>query len=271
MSFTLNLGFGLGLRAPHRGEIQAERPARLGWLELLSENYLNAPEATLAQLHSLRQDYPMVLHGVSLSIGSTDPLDEDYLARLRMLADALEVALVSDHLCFTGILRQNTHDLLPIPYTEEALAHLIPRIARAQEALARPLVLENPSTYLEFQGSTIPEAELFAELHARTGCQMLLDVNNVYVSSFNHGWEATRYIDALPGKAIVQYHLAGHTNKGEHLIDTHDATVADPVWDLFRYTLKCHGPRSTMIEWDANIPPLATVLMELEKARAVAT
>lgn len=265
----LALGFGIGLRSPHYEEIRETRP-KLGWLEIISENFMQAHAGYRQFLADMRQDYPLVMHGVSLSIGSTDPLGAEYLRKLRALADSLEVAWVSDHLCFTGVMGKNTHDLLPLPYTEEALAHLIPRIHQVQEALARPLVLENASSYLEWNGATISEPDLLAELHRQTGCGILLDINNVYVSSFNHGWDARAYIDAIPARAVVQYHLAGHTDKQTHLIDTHDAPVADPVWELFRYTLETKGLRSTMIEWDENIPPLPVVLAELDKAKEMA-
>jgi uncharacterized protein (UPF0276 family) len=263
------LGFGLGLRSPHYDEILESKP-KLGWFEIISENFMNAHAGYQEFLSDLRRDYPLVIHGVSLSIGSTDPLKIEYLQKLRALADRLEVAWVSDHLCFTGVAGKNTHDLLPIPYTAEAIEHLVPRILQVQEALGRPLVLENASTYLEFNGTTISEPELLAELHHRTGCGILLDVNNVYVSSFNHGWDAKKYIDAIPASAIVQYHLAGHTDQHTHLIDTHSAAVADPVWELFRYTLETKGLRSTMIEWDEEIPEFAVVMAELEKAKTLA-
>ena len=210
------------------------------------------------------------MHGVSLSIGTTDKLDEAYLKSLRKLADYLEVAWVSDHLCYTGVNHINTHDLLPIPYTEEALNHLIPRVHKVQEAMGRTFTFENASTYMEFDGSTINEPEFLRALHKATGCGILLDVNNVHVSSTNHGWDAKAYIDAIPSEAIVQYHLAGHTNKGSHLIDTHDAPVIDEVWDLFRYTLQTKGMRSAMIEWDADIPEFGVLEAELLKAKAVA-
>lgn len=265
-----NLGFGLGLRAPHYDDFLKHRPADVAWLEIISENYMHAHSGYWKLVADLRHSYPFVLHGVGMSIGSTDALDEAYLRDLKKLADFLEVSWVSDHLCFTGVNHEYTHDLLPIPYTEEALAHLLPRIHHVQEKLGRTLVLENASSYLEFNGKTISEPELLAELHARTGCQILLDVNNVHVSSTNHGWDARGYIDAIPSAAIKQYHLAGHTDKGTHLIDTHDAPVVDAVWDLFAYTIKQHGMRSTMIEWDADIPALSVLQDELNKARSFA-
>lgn len=264
---TTQLGFGLGLRAPHFKTFLKERPKTVQWLEVISENYMHAHRGYWRMLADLRHDYPFVMHGVSLSIGSTDPLDTDYLKSLRKFADYLEVSWFSDHLCFTGIQHENTHDLLPIPYTEEAVKHLVPRIHKVQEAMGRELVLENASTYLEFNGSTISEPELLNELHQKTGCRILLDINNVYVSSFNHGWDAKAYIDAIPNEAIAQYHLAGHTNKGSHLIDTHDNHVIDEVWDLYRYTLETKDMRSTMVEWDSNLPEFEVLEAELAIAK----
>ena len=263
------LGYGLGLRFPHHAHILENRP-NIGWFEIISENYMAAPKGHWDFLADLRQDYPIVMHGVSMSIGADHPLDKDYLTKLKALADHLETPWVSDHLCFTGTATENTHDLLPIPYTEEALAHLIPRIHQVQEAMGRPVAFENASSYLEFKGSTIPEEELFVELTKRTGCKILLDVNNVYVSSFNHGWDAKAYLDAIPAESVVQYHLAGHTNKGNHIIDTHDDHVIDEVWDLYRYTLSLMGERSTMIEWDAEIPEFSVLEEEIGKAKTIA-
>ena len=263
------LGFGLGLRQPHFEQVMQQKPA-IGWFEIISENYIAAHEGYKRYLTDLRKDYPLVMHGVCLSIGSTDPLDEAYLQQLKSLAERLQPAWVSDHLCYTGVNGVNTHDLLPIPYTQEALSHLIPRIHHVQEKLGRAFVFENASTYLEFNGNTISEPEFLAELHKATGCGILLDVNNVYVSSVNHGWDARGYIDALPAHAIMQYHLAGHTVKAGYLVDTHNAPVVDEVWELYRYTLQQKGLRSTMIEWDDDIPPFATLLDELAKARSIA-
>ena len=265
-----SLGFGLGLRAPHYDEVLRETPA-LGWFEIISENYITAHRGYWEYLADVRAHYPIVMHGVSLSIGSTDPLNIEYLQKLKALAAHLEAPWVSDHLCFTGVANENSHDLLPIPYTEEALVHLIPRIHALQEVMARPFVFENASSYLEFNGTTIGEAEFLAELHARTGCGILLDVNNVYVSSYNHGWDAKAYIDAIPQQAIAQYHLAGHTNKGSHLIDTHNDHVIDAVWELYRYTLQTKGMKSTMIEWDEAIPAFSVLMDEIAKAQTIAT
>lgn len=265
-----NLGYGLGLRSAHYDIVRDEKPA-VGWFEIISENFIAAHQGYQKLLADLRADYPIIMHGVSLSIGATHPLDKDYLKKLKALADMLQVPWVSDHLCFTGTQSHNTHDLLPIPYTEEALAHVVPRVHALQEAMGRPFVFENASSYLEFNGSTINEPEFLRELCQRTGCGILLDVNNVYVSSFNHGWDAKAYIDAIPAASVVQYHLAGHRNKGSHIIDTHDDFVIDEVWELYRYTLSRIGMRSTMIEWDDAIPEFSVLLAELEKAKAHAT
>jgi uncharacterized protein (UPF0276 family) len=266
MEYT-QAGYGLGLRASHYEHILKHRP-KLDWFEIISENYIDAHQGYWRMLADLRHDYQFVMHGVSLSIGATDPLDKSYLAKLKKLADFLEISWMSDHLCFTGMQNRNTHDLLPIPYTEEALAHVIPRVDAVQETLGRPIALENASSYLEFNGSQISEPEFLNELVKRTGCGILLDVNNVYISSFNHGWDAKDYIDAIPEQAIMQYHLAGHTNKKNHIIDTHDDYVADAVWDLFDYTLQTKGFKNTMIEWDDNIPDFEVLMAELEKAKA---
>lgn len=263
------LGFGLGLRAPHYETFLDTRPRSVAWLEIISENYMHAHAGYWQMLADLRHDYAFVMHGVALSVGGADALDPEYLKDLRKLADFLEVAWVSDHLCYTGMGGEYTHDLLPIPYTEESLAHLIPRIHKVQETLGRPFVFENASSYLEWNGTTIAEPEFLAALHAATGCGILLDVNNVYVSAFNHGWDAKSYIDAIPAQAIVQYHLAGHTNRNTYLVDTHNAPVIDAVWELYQYTLKAKGMRSTMIEWDADIPAFSVLEAELEKAKTL--
>ena len=265
----MNLGFGLGLRAPHYEEVLREKP-KLGWFEIISENYLNAHRGYWDYLAELRAHYPVVMHGVSLSIGSTDPLDLDYLAKLKALADHIEAPLVSDHLCYTGVNGINTHDLLPLPYTVEALEHIVPRVHKLQEMLGRAFVFENASSYLAFDGNTISEPEFLGALCKQTGCGILLDINNVYVSSFNHGWDAKAYIDAIPAGAIAQYHLAGHRNKGTHLVDTHDACVTDAVWALYRYTLETKGMKSTMVEWDDAIPAFSVLMDEIGKASAIA-
>ncbi|MBX7146652.1 MAG: DUF692 domain-containing protein [Alphaproteobacteria bacterium] len=260
------LGFGLGLRHPHYQEIIDTKP-NVDWFEIISENYINSHQGYWDYLSDLRQDYPIIMHGVSLSIGSIDKLDQNYLQRLKKLADYLEAPWVSDHLCYTAMHNNNTHDLLPIPYTEEALAHIIPRIHKIQDTLQRSFVFENASSYLEFGGSTISEPEFLNELCSKTGCKILLDINNVYVSSFNHNWDPYRYIDTILSDFIIQYHLAGFTHKKTHIIDTHDNHIADPVLDLFDYTLKTKGLYSAMVEWDDNIPDFPILLEELNKIR----
>jgi uncharacterized protein len=265
-----NLGFGLGLRAPHYEEILRDRPKNIDWFEIISENYLDAHEGYWDFLADIRRDYPIVMHGVSMSIGGTDPFDAAYVQKLKNLIDFLQPAWVSDHLCFTAVKSHNTHDLLPIPYTQESLRHVSARILEMQERLGRALVIENPSTYLEFEASEIPEAEFLSLMAEATGCGLLLDINNVYVSSFNHNFDARAYVDAIPARSIAQIHLAGHQNLDTHIIDTHDDHVIDPVWDLYAYALAQKGARSTMIEWDDKIPPLATLIAELDKARAIA-
>jgi len=264
-----NPGFGLGLRTVHYDEILASRP-RLDWFEALSENYMVRGGKPLYYLDRVRADYPVVLHGVSLSIGGTDPLDTEYLKALKSLADRVQPAWVSDHLCWTGFARKNTHDLLPLPYTVEAVGHVAARIDQVQEFLQRPILIENVSSYVSFEQSDMTEWEFLCEISRRTDCLLLLDVNNIYVSSFNHGFDPRAFIDALPSERIQQIHLAGHSNCGTHIIDTHDAPVIEDVWKLYRYAIETHGPVATMIERDDHIPDLATMVAELDQARQIA-
>ncbi len=260
------LGFGLGLRFPHYDTILAHKQP-VDWFEIISENFMDAHKGHWEFLAELRENYPIVMHGVSMSVGSTDPLDYEYLRRLKALADFLQPPWLSDHICWTGIEHKNSHDLLPVPYTEEALSHMISRVNQVQDILERPLVLENPSTYLEFHESTMPEWEFVARLTEKTNCGLLLDVNNVYVSAYNHRYDAYGYIDAIAPERVVQIHLAGHRNKKTHIVDTHDDHVIDAVWDLYSYTLEKTGMVSTMIEWDDNIPEFNVLLAELDKVR----
>lgn len=260
------LGFGLGLRFPHYQHVLTTRP-KVDWFEIISENFIESHRGHWDFLADLRQDYPIVMHGVSLSIGGIDPVDKDYLQKIKSLAALIETPWVSDHLCFTGVAHTNTHDLLPIPYTEEALSHVVERIQQVQDILGRPLVLENPSSYVEFHTSALTEWEFIAEMAKRSGCGLLLDVNNVYVSAFNHRFDARQYIDALPASHVVQIHLAGHEHHGSHIIDTHDNAVIDDVWDLYAYTLQKMGFISTMVEWDGKIPDFSILLDEINKAR----
>lgn len=266
-TFSLpDIGFGLGLRAPHYDDYLKSRP-KLGWLEIISENFIDAHQGYHDFLAELRQDYQFAMHGVSLSIGSTDPINRVYLDKIKNLADFLQPAWISDHLCFTGVQGINTHDLLPVPYTEEALTHIAERIRMVQDTLERPLLLENPSTYITFDGSVMDEHDFIAELACEADCALLLDVNNVVVSAFNHGLDAETYIDAIPAERIVQIHLAGHTDKDDYKIDTHDREVSSEVWDLYRYTIQTKGFKSTMIEWDENIPTFDTLYAEIDKAK----
>ncbi|HUO79442.1 MAG TPA: DUF692 domain-containing protein [Steroidobacteraceae bacterium] len=263
------LGFGLGLRPPHYGAVLETRPA-VDWFEVITENYLVGGGRPLHFLDEVRARYPVVMHGVSLSIGSTAPLDLDYLGRVRELAARCQPEWVSDHLCWTGTDGRNLHDLLPLPYTEEALAHLVPRIGRVQELLGRPLVLENVSSYVSYSSSAMSEWEFLSALVARTGCRLLLDVNNVYVSSRNHGFDPREFLDGVPVAAVQQFHLAGHLDLGTQVIDTHDAPVREEVWDLYAHALRRFGAVSTLLERDDNIPPLEELVAELGRARAVA-
>ncbi|UCD68046.1 MAG: DUF692 domain-containing protein [Betaproteobacteria bacterium] len=264
-----NLGFGLGLRTAHYEDILASHP-RVDWFEALSENYMVRGGKPLHYLERVRAEYPVVLHGVSLSIGGTGPLDLEYLQALRTLVDRVEPSWVSDHLCWTGTARQNTHDLLPLPYTEEAVEHVASRILQVQDFLRRPILIENVSSYVNFNQSEMTEWEFINQIAERADCLLLLDVNNVYVSGFNHGFDPHEFIDALPAQRIQQIHLAGHSNCGTHIIDTHDAPVIDEVWKLYGYTIEAIGPVATMIERDDHIPELATLVSELDQAREVA-
>ena len=263
------LGFGLGLRVDHYEDILGGDPA-IDWLEVLSENYMVAGGRPLDYLARFRERYPLVMHGVSLSIGSADPLDRDYLAALKRLADFVQPAWVSDHLCWTGVDGTNLHDLMPLPYTEEALAHVSERVRQVQDTLGRRILLENVSSYTAFHASQLRESQFLAEIARRADCLILLDVNNVYVSSHNHGFDARAYLDEIPVERVQQFHLAGHENNGALIVDTHDAAIVDPVWELYAHAVRRFGPVSTMIERDDRIPPLAELLAELDRARAVA-
>ena len=266
-------GFGLGLRVEHYAAFEAgvEPTLRPQWLEIISENYMVPGGKPLWHLDRIRADYPLVMHGVSMSIGSTAPLDRDYLRDLKALADRLQPGWVSDHLCWTGVDHRNLHDLLPMPYTAAALDHLTMRVHEAQELLQRPLVLENVSSYIRFAADEMSEAEFVAELLRRTGAGLLLDVNNIYVSSRNHGFDPLDYLDRMPAGQIRQIHLAGHEDRGDIVIDTHDHPVRDEVWALYAEAVRRFGLVPTMIERDDHIPPLPELLAELGRARDVAT
>ena len=261
-------GFGLGLRTEHYADFIRDRPA-VDWVEVLSENYMVPGGKPLHMLDTIRRDVPMVMHGVSMSIGSSDALDLDYLRGLKALAQRIEPAWISDHLCWTGVDHHNLHDLLPMPYTEAALRHLVARVQQVQDLLGRRLLLENVSSYVSFAADEMSEWEFIAQLAQRADCELLLDVNNVYVSSRNHGFDAHDFIDAMPRERVRQIHLAGHEDHGDHLIDTHDQPVCDGVWALYAHTVKRLGAVPTMIERDDHIPPLAELLAELEHARRI--
>lgn len=264
------LGFGLGLRPAHYEDILASLPAGVDWFEIISENYMVPGGKPLYYLERIRSRYPLVMHGVSLSIGSTDPLNEDYLKRLKALAQRIEPAWISDHLCWTGVHGRNLHDLLPLPYTQEAVRHVATRVARVQDFLGQRILLENVSSYVSYRCSEMSEWEFLREVVERADCLVLLDINNIYVSAFNHGFDPLAYLEGVPASRVQQFHLAGHRHLGSHLIDTHDAPVADPVWTLYAHALRRFGRVSTMIERDDNIPPLAELVVELDAARVAA-
>ncbi len=265
------LGFGLGLRAEHYAEILERKPANVDWFEILSENYMIDGGKPLYYLDAIRQDYPMVMHGVSLSLGSTDELDFDYLARLKALIERVEPHWFSDHLCWTGVDHKNMHDLLPLPYTEEAIHHVAERIARVQDYIGRQMLIENLSSYVTYCDDAMPEWEFLSAIAARADCYLLLDVNNIFVSSYNHRYDPLEYVEGVDPARVWQHHLAGHTNDGNLIIDTHDQDIIDPVWALYEETARRLGPVSTMIERDGNIPDLDAVLAELDHARRIAT
>jgi uncharacterized protein len=261
------LGYGVGLRTAHFSHL-LDHKAAVDWFEIISENFMDSRGRPRYVLDRIAERYPVVMHGVSLSIGSTDPLNFDYLRKLRRLADDVAAAWVSDHLCWTGVAGLNTHDLLPLPLNEESLTHVTGRVRIVQEVLERPLVLENPSSYVTFAASTMPEWEFLSRLTDATGCGLLLDVNNVYVSATNHDFDPVEFIEHVPADRVVQFHLAGHTNCGTHLIDTHDGPVIDPVWELYRLARTRSPHAATLLEWDARIPPFAVLEAEISKARA---
>lgn len=263
-----NLGLGLGLRSKHIQYLLHNDPI-VDWFEVISENYLDNHGFQRYALDRIAEKVPLVMHGVSLSIGSTSPLDMAYLQKLKYLAAQIKPAWISDHLCWTGINHVNTHDLLPIALTEESLAHVISRVKQVQDFLERPLILENPSTYLEYQCSTFTEWDFLSELAQETGCGLLLDVNNVYVSANNHGYDPYTYLHNLPHERIVQIHLAGPTDYQGFLIDTHDKPVPTEVWRLYKVAQELTGGVSTLLEWDANIPDYEDLVAELMKAKRV--
>jgi uncharacterized protein (UPF0276 family) len=264
-----SLGFGLGLRPEHYEAVLNGAPP-VDWFEILTENYLVPGGKPLHYLARVRERYPLAMHGVSLSIGSSAPLDFDYLREVKALAQRIEPSWISDHLCWTGIAGANLHDLLPLPHTEEALRHVVTRVQQVQDFLGRRLVLENVSSYVTFRESTISEWEFLSAVAEAADCLILLDINNVHVSSVNHGFDAHAYLAGIAPERVQQFHLAGHQTQGAYLVDTHDHPVPDPVWELYRAAVRRFGEVSTMIERDANIPPLAELLDELSVARTLA-
>jgi len=263
------LGFGLGLRPNYYEEILTSKPD-LDWFEILTENYLIPGGKPLYYLDKIREHYSIVMHGVSLSLGSTDPLNWDYLNQVQELASRIEPVWISDHLCWTGVHGLNTHDLLPVPYTTEAIQHIVSRIQEIQDFLKRPFLIENVSSYLTYKQSEMSEWDFILEIVKQSGCYLLLDVNNVYVSSFNHNFDPMAYINSMPPGRVAQIHLAGHTNHGDYIIDTHNAPVIEPVWDLYEATIQRLGPVSTMIERDDNMPDFSELLSEINHAKRLA-
>ena len=262
------LGFGVGLRRPHYAHILEHRPA-MDWFEVISENFMVAGGRPLEVLAAVRDRYPIVMHGVSLSIGSADPLNKRYLKELRDLARRFEPAWISDHLCWTGVGGRNLHDLLPLPYTEETVRHVARRIRHVQDFLERPILIENVSSYMTFRDSRLTEWEFLRAIAEEADCGILLDVNNIFVSAFNHRFSAEEYIDSVPVQRVVQFHLAGHSDHGTHLLDTHDHPVCDAVWNLYERALRRFGRVSTLIEWDDNIPDFGVLSETAEHARRI--
>ncbi len=264
---------GIGLRAQHHLEVLSDSPA-VAWFEAHSENYFAAGGARVRILERIRERYPLSLHGVGLSLGSADELDSAHLAQLRRAIARFEPLLISEHLSWSSVDGRFANDLLPLPYTDEALRHVATRIAAVQDALGRQLLIENVSSYLEFECSRMPEWEFLAGVAAESGCGILLDINNIYVAAHNHGFDARHYLNSIPRVPVQEFHLAGHSrvqiDARELLIDTHDASVCDGVWDLYGAALRRFGPLPTLIEWDSRLPPLTELVAEADRANAVA-
>src|SRR5260370_13590786 len=262
------LGYGVGLRRQHYSHVLETHP-NVDWFEVISENFMVAGGRPLEVLEGVRANYPIVMHGVSMSIGSTDSLNRHYLRQLRDLAGRFELAWISDHLCCTGVGGRNLHDLLPLPYTEEAVRHVVARIRDVQDVLERPILVENVSSYMAFADSTMTEWEFISAIAAEADCGILLDINNIFVSAFNHRFDANYYIDAVPVERVVQYHLAGHSDHGTHLLDTHDHPVRDEVCALYERAARRFGAVSAIVEWDDNIPEFAELANAADRASAI--
>lgn len=262
------LGYGLGLRPDHYVDILGQQPA-VDWFEALTENYLVPGGKPLYFLEQVRARYPVALHGVSLSIGASEPLNLEYLRQVKALAARIEAAWVSDHLCWTGARGVNLHDLMPLPYTEEAIEHVAARVRQVQDLLGRQLLLENVSSYVTYRASQLSEWEFITAIAERADCLLLLDINNIHISAFNHGFNPQDFLDGIPPARVRQFHLAGHQNHGDYIVDTHDRPVIDAVWNLYAAALRRFGPVSTMIERDDNMPPLSDLVAELEQARRI--
>ena len=263
------IGYGLGLRTVHYQHVLEHKP-NVDWFEVHSENFMVPGGKPKFYLHAIRENYPIVLHGVSMSIGSTDPLDFDYLKKLKTLVAEVQPEWISDHFCWTSVGDINSHDLLPMPYNEEAIAHLVDRITQVQDFMGRQILFENVSSYLTYKNSEMEEWEFISEIVKRADCKMLLDINNIYVSSRNHGFLPHEFLNNIDPNCVQQFHLAGHQDYGDYVIDTHDHDVPDPVWDLYADALKRFGPISTMIERDDNIPEFSELMAEIHHAKEIA-
>lgn len=264
-----SLGFGLGLRAEHYASILDTQPA-IDWFEIISENFLIPGGKPFYFLDNIRERYPIVMHGVSLGIGNTDPLNWDYLKQLKALATRVKPQWISDHLCWTGVNGLNMHDLLPLPYTEETIQHVVERLHQVQDFLGQELLIENVSSYLTYKESTFTEWDFLSTIVEEANAKILLDINNVYVSAFNHGFHPMDYLKSLPKNRVQQFHLAGHTHLGDHIIDSHDAPICEEVWALYATAVQYFGSVPTMIERDSAIPPLEELLHELNRAQKIA-
>jgi len=263
-----DLGIGVGFRPKHAKDVLEGGGSKdVGWYEIVSENYMVGGGRLMDNLQRLRDAYTVIPHGVCMSIGAVEKLDEDYLARLKTLVRAIDPPYFTDHVCFCKASGLDLHDLLPLPYTREAIEHVAPRIRHVQQTIEKPFALENVSSYLAYKSSEMTEWEFIAELAEKADCGILLDVNNVYVSAFNHGFDAEKFIDGIPAERVVQIHLAGHTDKGSYLLDTHSDHVKAEVWALYQRAIRRTGAVSTLIEWDEQIPTFDVLAKEAALAR----